>query len=41
MIRDIIAFIAFTCWVMYDYYRYDFLDEFILGGKYYPRGTVK
>jgi len=38
MIRDIIAGILTTFVIMKDYFRYDFLDEFRLGGKYYPRG---
>ena len=41
MIRTIILYIVYTCWVVYDYYKNDFLDEFSMGGKYYPRGTVK
>ena len=38
MIRDIIAGILTTFVILKDYYKNDFLDEFRLGGKYYPRG---
>jgi len=41
MIRDIVAGILTTVVIMKDYFRNDFIDEFRLGGKYYPRGETK